>query len=223
MKKEITSEQVSSAVLHALDVSSSNDAVFKTESATLRQIVVEQKKDATIVFAVRRPGCVLCREHGKQLSNLSSTQIAVLGVVKEIGVDDAGLQEFHRNYFNSWPIYLDEEMQLYKAMGNRSILKVKTLFQMITGMRKLSRRMSQKGIGGNMVGEGTIQGGILIFDAKGDLVHVQPETIMNEINMIEIAQVLETIVGEEDPGFKPLPAEAPRHCFKKGQVCPECL
>lgn len=222
MKKEVSSEQVSSAVLHSLDLP--KETVVKMEQVTLRQIILDQQKEATIVFAVRRPGCVLCREHGKQLSNLSSSKIAVLGVVKEIGVDDAGLNEFHKDYFNSWPIFLDEELHLYKAMGNRSIFKVKTLFKLIAGMRKLGRRMSQKGIGGNMVGEGTIQGGILIFDAKGNLVHVLLENITNEINMVEIAQVLEKLIGEDEPRSKPVPTETapPRHCFNKGLVCPEC-
>ncbi|GAX27206.1 prostamide/prostaglandin F2alpha synthase [Fistulifera solaris] len=221
MTKEITSEQVSSVVLHSLDLT--QDTVVKKDTATLRQIVLEQQKEATIVFAARRPGCVLCREHGKQLSNLqSSPKIAVLGVVKEIGVDDAGLKTFQKEYFNSWPIYLDEDLQLYKIMGNRSIFKVKTMFKLLGNMRKLSRRMSQKRIEGNLVGEGTIQGGILIFDGKGDLVHVQLEDITKELNMSEMAEILETIVGED--GSRGIPAEAapPRHCFNKGQVCPEC-
>ncbi|GAX27666.1 prostamide/prostaglandin F2alpha synthase [Fistulifera solaris] len=218
MTKKITSEHVSSVVLHSLDLT--QDTVVPTGAATLRQIILEQQKEATIVFAARRPGCVLCREHGKQLSNLSSNKIAVLGVVKEIGVDDAGLKSFHKDYFNSWPIYLDEDLQLYKAMGNRSIFKIKTIFKLLSNMRKLSKRMSQKKIEGNMVGEGTIQGGILIFDGKGDLVHVQLEDITKELNMSEIADILEKIVGED--GGIPAETAPPRHCFKKGQVCPEC-
>jgi hypothetical protein len=218
--QEITSEHVSSVVLHSLDLT--QDTVVKKGTATLQQIILEQKKEATIVFAARRPGCVLCREHGKQLSNLSSPKIAVLGVVKEIGVDDAGLKTFQKEYFNSWPIYLDEDLQLYKAMGNRSIFKVKTMFKLISNMRKLSRRMSQKKIEGNLVGEGTIQGGILIFDGQGNLVHVQLEDITNELQMTEMAMILEKIVGED--GSRGIPAETapPRHCFNKGQVCPEC-
>lgn len=212
MKKEITSEQVASTVLHTLDIEKEQTL----ETTTLKQAILDQNKQATIVFVVRRPGCVLCREHARQLSNLSS-EIAVLGVVKEV----AGLQEFHKEYFNSRPILLDQDMHLYKVMGHRSIFKIKTLFKLITGMRKVSRRMSMKGIEGNLVGDGTIQGGILLFDAKGDLVHVQLENITKEINMIEIAQVLETLIGEEES--KPLESPPPRHCFKKGQVCPECI
>lgn len=222
MKQEITSQQVSSIVLHSLDLS--KEAVEKVETTTLQQAVLDQKKEATVVFVTRRPGCSMCREHGRQLSNLSA-EIAVIAVVKEIGVDDAGLKEFHKDYFNSWPIYLDEELNLYKAMGNRSIFKIRTLFKLLTGFRKMNRRMSQKGIDGNLLGEGTIQGGILIFDAKGDLVHVQLENITQEINMIEIATVLEKIVSEKDYKSNSTRIETapPRHNFNKGQVCPDCM
>ena len=46
----------------------------------------------SIVFVVRRPGCVLCREHGQQLLNISLQDSSpfegfeLFGVVKETGV-----------------------------------------------------------------------------------------------------------------------------------------
>ena len=40
--------------------------------------------------------------------------------VKETGVDDVGLLEFYEKYFK-FPLYKDDELQIYKAQGNRKI------------------------------------------------------------------------------------------------------
>jgi hypothetical protein len=129
----------------------------------------------SIIFAVRRPGCVLCREHGQQLLHLSARDdqpldgFNLFGVIKESGVDDLGLEEFHSQYF-PFPLYLDEDLKLYEAFGNGTILAALPWnpIKIYRGMKDLSNRLKEKKISGNMKGDGYTTGGILILDADGE-------------------------------------------------------
>lgn len=138
-------------------------------------------KDVTVVFAIRVPGCGQCREHGVQLSELAEREnIAVKGVIKEIGADDEALLEFYTEYFN-FPLYTDESMNLYNIIGNEK-LNMWTLF---TKGRSMHQRVDAKGIRSaqKVKGEGLTQGGVLIFDKKGKLCFVYYETFGQELDM----------------------------------------
>jgi AhpC/TSA antioxidant enzyme len=129
----------------------------------------------SICFVVRRPGCVLCREHALQLVQMYTEKSVVpfhlWGIVKETGVDDIGLMEFHSTYFQMLPLYHDPQNAIYEAFGRRSILKLRTWnpISIYRGFVDIGRRLSAQNITGNYKGEGIIQGGILIFDSKGTL------------------------------------------------------
>lgn len=88
----------------------------------------------------------------------------LFGVVKETGVDDKGLSEFRDFY--PYPLYRDENLNFYKALGNRklSILKVMGSFSSLFGT---AARLKEKKISGNLTGEGLKQGGVIIFDTEG--------------------------------------------------------
>lgn len=145
----------------------------------------------------------MCREHGQQLAiefaanpELNKQFFGVWTLIKETGVDDAGLMEFHNKYFK-YDTYRDEELAIYKAMGNRKIgLKTWNPFRLYRGFKDLSRRLKEKSIDGNLVGEGLIQGGVLIFDKSGKLCYAYEEDVGNEFDMKDIVDAALAVKAE---------------------------
>jgi hypothetical protein len=76
----------------------------------------------TVLFAIRRPGCGACREHGRQLTQLDRLErdVSFVGAIKETGVNDQALLDFYQQYFR-FPIVLDKKWEIFKAMGGRQI------------------------------------------------------------------------------------------------------
>ena len=136
----------------------------------------KEKGTVTIVFAVRRPGCGGCREHGLQLKNLWEQEkklqgVALMGIVKESGVDDAALLEFNSKYF-PFPLYQDSEWKVYKALGGRKITTLHLLRGFFSSLRRHKENKIQTKMG---PGDGFVQGGILVFDKNGELRYVEHE------------------------------------------------
>jgi AhpC/TSA antioxidant enzyme len=157
----------------------------------------------SVCFVIRRPGCVLCREHGLQLVQMytdkADTPFHLWGIVKETGVDDAGLMEFHKTYFQMLPLYHDPQNAIYEAFGRRSILKLRTWnpISIYRGFVDIGRRLSAQNITGNYKGEGIIQGGILIFDSKGTLRFSINEEIGQPFSMDVIYKALRDVSSTE--------------------------
>lgn len=119
----------------------------------------------------------------------------LFGVVKEVGVDDEGLTAFYKDYF-TYPLYKDDGLVLYNDFfGNRSILKLSTYnpFKLYSGYKKMKNRMGEKKLEGNMVGEGLVQGGIVLFDTNGKVRYAYEEEIGTELNMEEIVESLKAL------------------------------
>jgi hypothetical protein len=142
-----------------------------SSTISLRQVAQSQSNEhGSLCFVVRRPGCVLCREHAQQLVQAHHTMLGNLplwAIVKETGVDDVGLVEFHDQYF-SFPTYKDVDLSVYQAFGNRRIgLSTWNPIRLYRGFKEMGKRLKEKGIDGNLKGEGMIQGGLLLFDKDG--------------------------------------------------------
>jgi len=176
----------------------------------LQDIVVDNKVDdavnqnaVTIVFCIRVPGCGQCREHGIQLSEYlterqrrrqdentsdENTNVAIKGVIKETGVDDAALMEFYTDYFN-FPLYKDEGMNLYNLIGNEPL----DMWTLLHDGKRMHARVDAKGIRSSpqVKGEGLTQGGVLIFDRHGQLRYVYYETFGHELDMDAIHWAVE--------------------------------
>ena len=139
----------------------------------------------------------MCREHGLQLTGLAADEkwsdVAFWGVVKETGVDDVGLLEFYEKYFK-FPLYKDDELQIYKAQGNRKI-KLRTFnpFSLWKGYKDMGRRIAAKNIEGNMVGEGLIQGGILVFNKAGEIKYALEENVGRELELDDIRTAVNAV------------------------------
>ena len=119
----------------------------------------------------------------------------LFGIVKEVGVDDLGLMEFNEQYFHHLPIYQDIHNAIFTAFGKRTIFKLRTWnpISIYRGFVNIGQRMSQQNITGNYKGEGTIQGGILIFDSNGTLRYSINEEIGTPFDTDAIATALRDI------------------------------
>jgi len=120
----------------------------------------------------------------------------LFGIIKEVGVDDEGLLEFHK-YFNH-PLYLDPSNQFYKALGSRSILTVRTWnpLRWYRAFKSMNERIARKNLTGNYVGEGLIQGGVIIFDRSGTPRAVYQELTGQELPMDDIIAALTVLQAE---------------------------
>ena len=122
------------------------------------------------------------------------------------GVDDVGLTEFYDNYF-TYPIYKDESLIFYNALGLRQ-LSLKAMlkgtwwnpYRTYKSYRNLSERLQSKNITGNMKGEGLVQGGIIIFDKAGVARYASREETGSEIPIRDILLAIRAVRDEDDAG-----------------------
>jgi hypothetical protein len=145
-------------------------------------------RDVTVLFAIRRPGCGGCREHGLQLTELAKQEkVCVVGAIKETGVDDAALLDFYDTYFH-FPIYKDSKWDIYHAMGGRKI----STWNFLKNTNKVLKRYKEKNITNiPLGGDLWTQGGVLIFDKRGELRHAFYENYGDEYDMDELRKAIE--------------------------------
>jgi len=117
----------------------------------------------------------------------------LFGVIKETGVDDEGLADFMQTYFE-FPVYRDENLSFYHAFGDRklSLLGLFNPFALVPMMR----RMKNKEIDGNMVGEGIVQGGIVIFGKDGKPKYMYEEQTGYDLPVVDIVLALNAVRNE---------------------------
>jgi len=163
-------------------------------------------KSGSIAFVVRRPGWVLCREHGQQLTELAASAeneldgFELFGVVKETGVDDEGLRVFQNDHF-SYPLYRDENLDFYRAFGDGKITDHLSWWSLINpyniykGMKGMSKRMKSKNLTGNYVGEGLKTGGIIIFGSDGEPKYAYPEVTGSEMEVDDFLAAVKDVRG----------------------------
>lgn len=106
----------------------------------------------------------------------------LFGTVKETGVDDEGLTEFYKMNF-PYPLYKDEGLVFYNDFyGKRKLgLPSYNPFKLYSGYKKMNKRMEEKGLSGNLTGEGLVQGGIIIFGTDGKPKYAYEEETGSEI------------------------------------------
>ena len=151
--------------------------------------------DFTAVFCIRRPGCGGCRETGLQLTQLSQefgSEMNLFGIIKETGVDDAALTDFYTDYF-SFPLYKDNDWESFRFLGNRKI----SIWKLLRTAPYAQKRYNKKKIvnipfGGDIF----TQGGILLFDRKGNLQFVYYERYGDELDMEALRFAIREIQGE---------------------------
>ncbi|KAG7342960.1 AhpC/TSA antioxidant enzyme [Nitzschia inconspicua] len=180
-------------------------SVRKCHKKVLSTRQFSRRAKASVAFIVKRPGCIICKEQGLMLQELVQSfpenRIAAWAVVKEIDVDNEGLAALYQNYFR-FPFFLDKKMKLYKAMGKNVINPFKFFYNIRkNGARK---RIDDKGIEGTFIGkgEGLILGGVLIFDAKGNIRYAyQEKSGAEELPIEEFRCALNAIIAEQESNY----------------------
>jgi hypothetical protein len=118
--------------------------------------------------------------------------VPVFAVVKEQEIEPPieenskmlGIADFREKFFCG-PLYLsDDDRTLYKFFGNRNFLSpskvMGALFNPLKALRDvqdMNSRFKQKGIEGNLVGDGLKAGGVLCIASDGTLIHAFHEDI----------------------------------------------
>jgi len=121
----------------------------------------------------------------------------MFGVVKETGVDDEGLGAFYNQYFK-YPLFKDDGLVLYNDFFGKRSIKLTTWnpFKLYSGYTGMSKRMKEKKLKGNMVGEGMVQGGLIIFDKNGNARYAYEEDIGSELEMDDIVAALKAVQSD---------------------------
>lgn len=140
---------------------------------------------------------VLAKNFGEYLE-----EIPIFGVVKEVGIDDAGLVEFQRDYF-PYPLYRDQSHAFYKALGDRKAVGMfLNPFSFAFMAWEAFQRLTRKKIGGNLKGEGIVQGGIILFDKLGMPIAMYQEETGVDLPVADLAIALQRIRERQESGAR---------------------
>ncbi|CAJ0939668.1 unnamed protein product, partial [Mesorhabditis belari] len=147
-----TASYLASAKLVKIDDEKNVDKSKAVEASTLF-------KGPTMVMAVRRPGCILCRREAAHLSELKplldEKKIGLMAVVHE----SKGVNEL-KPYFKG-DVYYDAEKSFYGP--NQRWLPLWMGFLRVNTYLNVWRS-KQEGFHGNMDGEGRLLGGVYLID-----------------------------------------------------------
>lgn len=112
-------------------------------------------------------------------------------------MDDKGLMEFHRDSY-PFPLYKDEDLVFYNEFFGMRKLGLRTYnpFRLYKGYKEMSQRLADKKLEGNMVGEGMVLGGIIIFGKDGNAKFAYQEETGREIPVDDILAAVDSIISD---------------------------
>jgi hypothetical protein len=118
----------------------------------------------------------------------------LFGLVKETGVDDEGLTDFYSKSY-TYPLYRDEGLIFYNDFFNGSKISLSSFnpFKLYSGYKKMTARLSEKGLEGNLKGEGMVQGGIIIFGKDGNAKFTYREETGSPLPVDDILAAIEAV------------------------------
>jgi len=157
----------------------------------------------------------LCREDAQELTSrlLSDNyeqDFTIVGIIKEVAPvkgaatdEELGVGEFHSKYFRNFPLYLDAERHFYAFLGNKSLLSQPlhswNPFTLYSDFKSMNGRLKEKGVEGNLKGEGLLKGGLLIVSPQDGIVYSHEEQTGSCMPYDEIMEALDRI----RPSVKP--------------------
>ncbi|KAJ7545020.1 hypothetical protein O6H91_09G103300 [Diphasiastrum complanatum] len=120
----------------------------------------------TLIFCVRRPGCVMCRAEAHQLNARKSMfdvmDIQLVAVVNEY--IDSEIRSFWPRYWGG-VVAVDKNREFFRALGGGKLLKDNMMTGFLLNPRAIAnfKRARATGIENNWHGEGTVKGGLYIM------------------------------------------------------------
>jgi hypothetical protein len=103
-------------------------------------------------------------------------------------------------YFRKGSVFVEPANNFWTALGGRKVLSqglsTWNPLKLVESARETSRRMTSKGVTGNLKGEGLTQGGVAIFDASGNVRFVYKEMTGYQIPRKDMETVMDVIDGE---------------------------
>lgn len=158
------------------------------------------EKNGAVIMAVRRPGCFLCREEAMDLSllkpKLDELGVPLYAVVKEQLSTEV---EDFQPYFKG-EIFLDEKKKFYGPQRRKMML----LGFVRLGVWRNFFRAWDRGISGNLEGEGFILGGVFVVGSgrQGILLEHREKEFGDKVNVdsvLEAARKIkpQTLASEE--------------------------
>lgn len=121
----------------------------------------------------------------------------MFGTVKETGVDDEGLSGFYRDYY-PFPLYRDDGRVMYDGFFGNTWLKLTTWnpWRLYRDIKTVSARIKEKKLEGNMVGEGLVTGGIIVFGRDGRARYAYREETGKELPMDDLLAAINAVKAD---------------------------
>ncbi|KAJ1658758.1 hypothetical protein IWQ61_002050 [Dispira simplex] len=173
------------------------NATAPPSPSTITSDSLWQNKPA-LLFIVRRPGCVFCREEALSLAQHRTTienqwGLQMVAIVHE----ELGALEFQQEFWKG-PLYLDADKSMFKALGQGQLRWCSSLNIANPTVFLHGARASQKGVKGNFKGEGRILGGLYVVKAgEGGVVYEYKEKIFGDHAPIEqVLEACQTATGQ---------------------------
>ena len=129
-------------------VEDSKSTSSSAKASDVIEAAVSNKTSATLVYCLRRPGCILCRATALRLAEI-----------------DAFVKDFWKSPLK---IYLDEDKALFTALGNGTLRKGSLLaflnpFSRVYANAKEAKKTVTEH---NLIGDGLLLGGLLAVSKK---------------------------------------------------------
>lgn len=176
----------------APQLSTIQDATLKNEAGSTLTASMIWAGQPTVLYLIRRPGCVLCREEAQNLQNvkpkLDAMGVKLVGIVKEW--DEAEIKDFTTKFW-SQDLFFDEQKVLFTALTGGEVRKLSMLDlgNPFSAAWKNARRAKKTVTDYNWKGEGLIPGGILVVrSGTGGVVYAHQEQTFGD--HAPIAEVL---------------------------------
>lgn len=179
-------------------LSTFQDATLKNEAGSTLAASQIWAGQPTVLYLIRRPGCVLCREEAQELQKnkpkLDALGVKLVGIVKEW--DEAEIKDFQTKFWSSSDLYFDEKKELFSALSNGEIRKLSMadMLNPFGAAWKNVRRARKVVTDHNLKGEGLIPGGLMVLrSGTGGVVYAhQEQTFGDHAPMSEVLAAAKT-------------------------------
>lgn len=135
-----------------------------TETPTIPLSSLWSDNKPVLIYAVRRPGCLLCRDNAASIwaknDEFEKVGVKVVAVVHQ--ALQAEISAFQPQYWGG-PLYLDADKALYRALGDGTVRTAGLSGLLNLGVwRRILAAKNRLGDGGNTVGDSSVLGGVLL-------------------------------------------------------------